>query len=119
MPFNFGIGGGIAGMRQHGSGSWPITRRIVSTYSHWQMYSIAAWSNSIGVMAPHADFAAGGRAEYPRIHSGVLSFRKKYLAAALAIARCKRGERSLLLSYEESLGQLIQNMSSIGFYFET
>jgi circadian clock protein KaiC len=31
---------------------------------------------------------------------------------------CKRGERCLFLSYEESSGQLIQNMSSIGLYLE-
>jgi circadian clock protein KaiC len=50
--------------------------------------------------------------------SGTAGTGKTSLAAAFAIERCKRGERCLFLSYEESAGQLIQNMSSIGFRFE-
>jgi circadian clock protein KaiC len=50
--------------------------------------------------------------------SGTAGTGKTSLAAAFAIERCKRGERCLFLSYEESSGQLIQNMSSIGFRFE-
>ena len=50
-----GIVGGIAGIKKHGSDSWPITKQIVSTYSHGRISSIAAWSNSVGVMAAHAD----------------------------------------------------------------
>jgi len=50
--------------------------------------------------------------------SGTAGTGKTSLAAAFAIERCKRGERCLFLSYEESAGQLIQNMSSIGFHFE-
>jgi circadian clock protein KaiC len=49
--------------------------------------------------------------------SGTAGTGKTSLAAAFAIERCKRGERCLFLSYEESSGQLIQNMSSIGFRF--
>ena len=43
---------------------------------------------------------------------------KTSIAAAFAVERCRRGERCLFLSYEESSGQLVQNMSSIGFHFE-
>ena len=50
--------------------------------------------------------------------SGTAGTGKTSVAAAFAIESCKRGERCLFLSYEESAGQLIQNMSSIGFYFE-
>ena len=50
--------------------------------------------------------------------SGTAGTGKTSLAAAFAVASCKRGERCLFLSYEESAGQLIQNMSSIGFHFE-
>ncbi|HXM20455.1 MAG TPA: circadian clock protein KaiC [Terriglobales bacterium] len=50
--------------------------------------------------------------------SGTAGTGKTSLAAAFAIESCKRGERCLFLSYEESSGQLIQNMSSIGFRFE-
>src|ERR1700687_229252 len=50
--------------------------------------------------------------------SGTAGTGKTSLAAAFAIERCRSGERCLFLSYEESSGQLIQNMSSIGFHFE-
>ena len=50
--------------------------------------------------------------------SGTAGTGKTSLAAAFAIECCKRGDRSLFLSYEDSSGQLIQNMSSIGFHFE-
>ncbi len=50
--------------------------------------------------------------------SGTAGTGKTSLAAAFAIDRCKRGERCLFLSYEESAGQLDQNMRSIGFHFE-
>ncbi|PQJ12344.1 KaiC 1 [Flavipsychrobacter stenotrophus] len=50
--------------------------------------------------------------------SGTAGTGKTSLAAAFAIETCKRGERCLFLSYEESAGQLIQNMKSIGFNFE-
>ena len=50
--------------------------------------------------------------------SGTAGTGKTSLAAAFAIESCKRGERCLFLSYEESSGQLIQNMSSIGLRLE-
>ncbi len=50
--------------------------------------------------------------------SGTAGTGKTSLAAAFAIETCKRGERCLFLSYEESSGQLVQNMSSIGFHLE-
>jgi circadian clock protein KaiC len=50
--------------------------------------------------------------------SGTAGTGKTSLAAAFAVERCKRGERCLFLSYEESSGQLIQNLSSIGIHFE-
>ena len=46
--------------------------------------------------------------------SGTAGTGKTSLAAAFAVESCKRGEKCLFLSYEESAGQLIQNMSSIG-----
>jgi circadian clock protein KaiC len=49
--------------------------------------------------------------------SGTAGTGKTSLAAAFALERCKRGERCLFLSYEESSGQLTQNMSSIGIHF--
>jgi len=49
--------------------------------------------------------------------SGTAGTGKTSMAAAFAIASCRRGERCLFLSYEESSGQIIQNMSSIGIHF--
>ena len=49
--------------------------------------------------------------------SGTAGTGKTSLAAAFAIERCKRGERCLFLSYEESAGQLVQNMGSINIEF--
>ena len=64
----------------------------------------------------------GGKPGYTRgstvLASGTAGTGKTSLAASFAIASCKRGERCLFLSYEESAGQLIQNMSSIGIHFE-
>jgi circadian clock protein KaiC len=50
--------------------------------------------------------------------SGTAGTGKTSLAAAFALASCKRGERCIFLSYEESAGQLTQNMRSIGIDFE-
>lgn len=50
--------------------------------------------------------------------SGTAGTGKTSLAAAFAVGSCKRGERCLYLSYEESAGQLVQNMKSIGFEME-
>ena len=47
--------------------------------------------------------------------SGTAGTGKTSLATAFAAESCKRGERCLFLSYEESAGQLSQNMESIGF----
>ena len=64
----------------------------------------------------------GGVGGYTRgstvLASGTAGTGKTSLAAAFAMERCKRGERCLFLSYEESSGQLIQNMSSIGIHLD-
>ena len=64
----------------------------------------------------------GGKQGYAKgstiLASGTAGTGKTSLAASFAIASCKRGERCLFLSYEESAGQLIQNMSSIGIHFK-
>jgi len=46
--------------------------------------------------------------------SGTAGCGKTSFAAAFALESCKRGERCLIFSYEESAGQLSQNMKSIG-----
>jgi circadian clock protein KaiC len=49
--------------------------------------------------------------------SGTAGCGKTSFGAAFALESCKRGERCLLFSYEESAGQLTQNMKSIGIDF--
>ena len=70
---------------------------------------------------PSLDKMFKGKPGYTRgstiLASGTAGTGKTSLAAAFAIASCKRGERCLLLSYEESSGQLVQNMGSIGIHF--
>lgn len=61
-------------------------------------------------------FKGGGYAKASTVLvSGTAGTGKTSLAMAFATACCKRGERCLFLSYEESSGQLIQNMTSIDF----
>ena len=50
--------------------------------------------------------------------SGTAGTGKTSIAMAFAVACCERGERCLFLSYEESAGQLVHNMSSIGFHLD-
>ncbi len=71
---------------------------------------------STGIPSLDKLFQGGGYTQGSTIlASGTAGTGKSSLATAFAVERCKRGERCLFLSYEESSGQLIQNMSSIGF----
>ena len=74
---------------------------------------------STGIPSLDKLFQGGG---YTRgstvLASGTAGTGKTSLAVAFAVQSCKRGERCLFLSYEESAGQLIQNMSSIGFHLQ-
>ena len=74
---------------------------------------------STGVPTLDEMFAGGG---YTRgstvLVSGTAGTGKTSLAVAFAVERCRRGERCLYVSYEESPGQLIQNMRSVGFDLE-
>ena len=70
---------------------------------------------STGVLALDKLFAGGGYTKGSTVLiSGTAGTGKTSLAAAYTIERCKQGERCLYLSYEESPGQLIQNMHSVG-----
>ena len=73
---------------------------------------------STGIPSLDKMFKGGGYTRGSTILvSGTAGTGKTSLAAAFATERCRRGERCLLLSYEESAGQLAQNMGSIGFRF--
>ena len=74
---------------------------------------------STGIPSLDKLFQGGGYTRGSTIlASGTAGTGKTSLAAAFAVQSCKRGERCLFLSYEESAGQLVQNMSSIGFHLE-
>lgn len=70
---------------------------------------------STGIPSLDRLFADGGYTRGSTIlASGTAGTGKTSLATAFASGRCRRGERCLFLSYEESSGQLVQNMMSIG-----
>jgi circadian clock protein KaiC len=74
---------------------------------------------STGIPSLDKLFQGGGYTKGSTIlASGTAGTGKTSLAAAFAVQTCKRGERCLFLSYEESAGQLVQNMSSIGLHLE-
>ncbi|CAN5333129.1 circadian clock protein KaiC [soil metagenome] len=70
---------------------------------------------------PSLDKLFTGRKGYTRgstiLTSGTAGSGKTSFAGAFALESCKRGERCLFFSYEESSGQLLQNMNSIGIDF--
>ncbi len=74
---------------------------------------------STGVPSLDILFKGKGGIGYTRgstvLVSGTAGTGKTSLACAFATESCNRGERCLFLSYEESAGQLAQNMTSIGF----
>ena len=74
---------------------------------------------STGISSLDKLFSGGGYTKGSTVLvSGTAGTGKTSLAAAFVVESCKRGERCLYLSYEESPGQLIQNMRSIGFDLE-
>ena len=74
---------------------------------------------STGIASLDKLFSGGGYTKGSTVLvSGTAGTGKTSIAAAFIIASCKRGEKCLYLSYEESPGQLIQNLRSIGFDLE-
>lgn len=70
---------------------------------------------------PRLDTMLGGEGFYRGstiLVSGTAGSGKTSLAAHFADAACRRGERSLYFSFEESPGQLMRNMRSIGLNLE-
>jgi circadian clock protein KaiC len=66
---------------------------------------------------PTLDAMLGGRGFYRAssvLISGTPGTGKSSLAAAFVDAACRRGERCLYLAFEESAGQIMRNMNSIG-----
>ena len=78
---------------------------------------------STGVPSLDILFKGKGGIGYTRgstvLISGTAGTGKTSLATAFAAESCNRGEPCLFLSYEESAGQLVQNMGSIGFNLDS
>ena len=74
---------------------------------------------STGIPSLNALFKGAGYTKGSTVLvSGTAGTGKTSLAMSFVVECCKRGERCLFLSYEESAGQLMQNMSSIGFHLK-
>ncbi len=74
-------------------------------------------SERISSGVPRLDTMLGGKGYYRGstiLVSGTAGTGKTSLAAHFVHAACQRGERSLYFAFEESPGQLIRNMRSIG-----
>jgi circadian clock protein KaiC len=78
----------------------------------------AGTTKKVSTGIPSLDKLFKGRPGYTRgstiLASGTAGSGKTSFAGAFALESCKRGERCLYFSYEESAGQLVQNLLSIG-----
>ena len=78
-------------------------------------------SARIGTGVPRLDAMLGGRGFFRGssiLLTGTPGTGKTIVAANIANAACKRGERALFFSFEESPNQIIRNMHSIGLRLE-
>ena len=80
-----------------------------------------ASSERVSTGIPALDEMMGGNGYYRGTSvfvTGSAGTGKTSIAAAFAEAACKRGEKSIYFAFEESAGQLIRNMRSIGMDLE-
>jgi len=74
-------------------------------------------TDRVGTGVPDLDAMMGGKGFFRGstvLISGGAGAGKSTLAAAFAAATCEKGEKCLHLAFEESAGQLIRNMRSVG-----
>ena len=108
----------------HGSNEYPFVidengLSVIPITSAGLDHPGTAEKVSTGVKSLDKLFAGGGYTKGSTVLiSGTAGTGKTSLAVAFAVDRCKHGERCLYVSYEESPGQLIQNMRSVGFDLE-
>lgn len=108
----------------HGTNEYPFLIdaagiSVLPITSAGMDYEVSRERISSGV--PQLDDMLGGKGFYRGstvLLSGTAGTGKSSLAAHLADAACKRGERCLYSSFEESPSQIIRNMKSIGLNLE-
>jgi circadian clock protein KaiC len=104
----------------HGTNEYPfvIDERGISVLPVTSLgLAQTASSERVPTGVPGLDAMLGGRGYYRGssvLISGTAGVGKTSLAAHFADATCRRGERCLYLAFEESEGQVIRNMRSIG-----
>jgi circadian clock protein KaiC len=108
----------------HGTNEYPFLIdeggfSVLPVTSLGLQYVVSEERISSGV--PRLDTMLGGDGFYRGttvLVSGTAGTGKTSLAAHFVDAACRRGERCLYFSFEESPGQLIRNMRSIGLHLE-
>ena len=108
----------------HGTNEYPflITTHGVSVLPVTSMgLEHQASTKRIGTGVPRLDTLLGGKGYYRGssiLVSGGAGTGKTTLAAAFAAAACRRGERCLYITFEESASQILRNMRSVGIDLE-
>ena len=108
----------------HGTNEYPFLIdedgiSVLPVTSLGLQHEVSAERVSSGV--PRLDTMLGGKGYFRGstvLVSGTAGSGKTSLAAHFAAAACQRGERCLHLTFEESPGQLLRNMRSIGIDLE-
>jgi circadian clock protein KaiC len=108
----------------HGTNEYPFLIdedgiSVLPVTSLGLQHEVSAERVSSGV--PRLDMMLGGEGYFRGstvLISGTAGSGKTSLAAHFALAACQRGERCLYFAYEESPGQLLRNMRSIGIDLE-
>ncbi|MDO8700240.1 MAG: circadian clock protein KaiC [Deltaproteobacteria bacterium] len=108
----------------HGTNEYPFLIdedgiSVLPVTSLGLQHEVSAQRVSSGV--PRLDTMLGGEGYFRGstvLVSGTAGSGKTSLAAHFAAAACRRGERCLHLTFEESPGQLLRNMRSIGVDLE-
>ena len=106
---------------KHGTNEYPTMidehgLSVLPISSLGLTYPVTTERVSTGV--PRLDAMMGGQGYYRGtsvLISGTAGTGKSSLAAAFADSTCRRGERCLYFSFEESPEQIMRNMASIGF----
>jgi len=106
---------------QHGTNEYPTLidengLSVLPISSLGLTYPVSSTRISTGI--PRLDTMFGGKGYYRGtsvLVSGTAGSGKTSLAAAFSNGICRKGEKCLYLSFEESPDQIVRNMGSIGF----